>query len=311
MDNKLYENYINILRHELIVAMGCTEPIAIAYAGAKARAVLGKMPERVLVRCSGNIIKNVKGVIVPQSGGKRGIDIAALLGITGGDPEKKLDVLSAVTPEDLKKANEMLDAGCCHCKLAEGVENLYIDLTVYAGNEYAEVEISGFHTNITKIEKNGKIQLKKTITEINSEKKIDKSELTVQDILAFADCVKIEDIQDILETQINCNRAISEEGLKNLWGANVGKVIIGASTENDLKALACARAAAGSDARMAGCSLPVVINSGSGNQGITVTMPIVTFAEAYRIDHEKMLRALCFANLLSLHQKYYIGNLSA
>lgn len=311
MEKRVYDSYIQILKQELILAMGCTEPIAIAYAGAKARSILGKMPERCTVRCSGNIIKNVKGVVVPQSNGKRGIDVAATLGIVGGDAEQVLDVLSCVRAGDVAEMNQLLARGFCKCELQEGTDNLYIDLTVWAGEEYAQVIISDYHTNIIRVEKNGQIILQEEPHSSKSEAFPNKALLNLKDILAFGDCVKMEDVQSIIERQITCNRAISEEGLKNSWGAQVGRTLLQMSPMEDLKVLSCAVAAAGSDARMAGCALPVVINSGSGNQGITITMPILAHADRYHVDHETVCRALCVANLISVHQKQYIGSLSA
>jgi len=311
MEKRVYDSYVNILNHELIVALGCTEPIAIAYAGAKARAVLGKMPDRCTVRCSGNIIKNVKGVVVPQSSGKRGIDVAATLGIVGGDADRVLDVLAGVQPEDVAAMDRLLEQGFCKCELQEGVANLYIALTVYAGEEYALVEISDYHTNITRIEKNGQVLLEQSGQSQGEGDLPDKALLNLKDILEFGSCVRMEDVQSVIERQISCNRAISDEGLNHPWGAQVGRTLMKTAGSDDLKVFSCAAAAAGSDARMAGCALPVVINSGSGNQGITVTMPILSYAEKYHVGHEMVCRALCVANLISVHQKRYIGSLSA
>ncbi len=311
MEQTLYNNYLAILKKELIVAMGCTEPIAIAYAGAKARSILGKEPEHCVVRCSGNIIKNVKGVIVPNSNGRRGIDVAAALGIVGGDAERELDVLTTVKPDDLAKAEELLANGFCRCELKENVDNLYIDLTLTAGAETAEVEISNYHTNISRIVKNGEVLYQNDAVKKTDAQIIDKSCLNLKDILAFGDCVRIDDVREILDRQIICNRDISEEGLRNAWGAQVGRTLRQTADGDDIKVQACAAAAAGSDARMAGCALPVVINSGSGNQGITITMPILVFAQKNKIDQETLYRSLCVANLIAVHQKRYIGNLSA
>lgn len=311
MEKTLYDNYLAILKNELIVAMGCTEPIAIAFAGAKARSVLGREPESCIVSCSGNMIKNVKGVIVPQSGGKRGIDVAAALGIVGGAAERKLDVLATVTPEDREKAEKLLENGFCRCELKEDVDNLYIDLKLFAAGESAEVEISNYHTNITRIVKNGVIIFENDVKKNETGSTPDKMCLNLKNILKFGDCVKMSDVQEMLDSEITFNRAISEEGLRGQWGAQVGRTILQSADRDSIKAQACAAAAAGSDARMAGCALPVVINSGSGNQGITITMPILTFAEKNNIPKEKMYRALCVANLIAIHQKKYIGNLSA
>lgn len=312
MDRKLYENHLAILKNELIVALGCTEPIAIAYGAAKAREVLGQMPAHCLVRCSGNIIKNVKGVVVPMSQGMRGMDVAAALGIVGGDASQELAVLESVTDADVDTVRHLLAEDFCTCELAEGVENLYILIEVTAPGHTAQVEIRDYHNNITKIVKDGAVLY--SAAQQKDDKRAEKGDkflLSLHNILEFADCVKMEDIKDIIGRQIAYNTAISEEGLKDPWGAQVGRTLVENGAQDDIKAMAAAAAAAGSDARMSGCSMPVVINSGSGNQGITVTMPVVAYAKKYGIAEEKMYAALCVANLISIHQKKYIGSLSA
>lgn len=311
MDKQIYENYAAILNNELVVALGCTEPIAIAYAGAKAREVLGKMPERIEVSCSGNIVKNVKGVTVPNSGGLKGIHVAAVLGTVGGDAGKKLAVLETVTAQDVSRTKELLNVNFCNCDLIENVENLYIIVRAFSGDEYAAVEIKDYHSNITKVLKNGVIQFEKEENEKEAESFPDKKLLNVKDILRFAKEVDIKDVEEVLSRQISYNSAIAEEGLKNPYGAEVGRTLISDFDKNNVKLLAKAYAAAGSDARMSGCPLPVVINSGSGNQGITVTMPVVKYAEALQVSKEELYRALVVSNLISLHQKRYIGSLSA
>ena len=310
MDKKVYNTYTALLNSELKMATGCTEPIAIAYAGARLRQVLGEIPEHCTVYCSGNIVKNVFAVTVPNSGGAKGIDTAALLGIIGGDADSVLDVLHAVTPEDIELMNKLLADKICDCELVEGVENLYVRIEARAGENTALVEIKDYHSNITRIEKNGEVLL--SAEEAGSEATaIDKTLLNVHDIFEYANTVELSDIKDVLLNQIKCNSAIAEEGLKNPWGSQVGRTIyehdLGKSVWNKARAYA----AAGSDARMNGCPMPVVINSGSGNQGMTVSLPIYVYAEALGIDEEKMLRALALANLISLHQKRYIGSLSA
>ena len=312
MDQKLYQNHLAILKSELIVALGCTEPIAIAFAAAKAREALGQMPEHCVVRCSGNIIKNVKGVVVPKSQGMRGMDAAAALGIVGGDASQELAVLESVKDEDVETVRRLLAQDFCTCKLVEGVENLYILISVSAEVHSAEVEIKDYHNNITKVVKDGAVLYSKDEqSETENVKKGDKTLLNLKNILEFADCVRMEDIEETIGRQIAYNTAISEEGLKDPWGAQVGRTLVENSREEDIKVIAAAAAAAGSDARMSGCSLPVVINSGSGNQGITITMPVVAYARRYQIAKEKMYAALCVANLVSIHQKKYIGSLSA
>ncbi|HIU78817.1 MAG TPA: serine dehydratase subunit alpha family protein [Candidatus Avilachnospira avicola] len=310
MEKTLYDNYVNILKHELIPALGCTEPIAIAYASAKARQVLGNMPDRIEMNLSGNIIKNVKGVTVPNSGGLKGMEVAAVLGAVGGNADVALEVLESVKPEDIELTKKLVAEGICSCELAEGVANLYVEAKAIKGEHYAKVTIVDHHTNITKIEKDGEMLVDRKSEDENADAGIDRSKLTLKDIIDFANEVKIDDVREVLSRQLTMNRAISQEGLDNPWGAQVGKTLL-SSRGNDVVTRACARAAAGSDARMSGCSLPVVINSGSGNQGITVSMPVLTYAEEWNISEDKLYRALCVSNLVSVHIKYYIGSLSA
>ncbi len=310
MDSALYENYLNILKHELVPALGCTEPIAIAYASAKARQVLGEFPDSLEMSCSGNIIKNVKGVTVPNSGGMKGIDVAAVLGVVGGNADKALEVLENITPEHIQKTRELVEKQICTCSLVEGVANLYIAAKVIKGEHFAEVTIVNHHTNITKIVKDGEVLLEQPVEAEAEEAGIDKSKLTVKDILDFANCVKIEDIKETLERQISMNTAISQEGLDNNYGAQIGKTLMHVWGKG-ITTRACARAAAGSDARMGGCSMPVVINSGSGNQGMTVSLPVIAYAEEWEVTREKLYRSLVVSNLIAIHQKYYIGSLSA
>ena len=309
MDSALYANYLNILKQELVPALGCTEPIAIAYAAAKARQVLGEFPEHVEMHLSGNIIKNVKGVTVPNSGGLKGIDVAAVLGIVGGNADRALEVLSEVTPEDIARTRKLIAQKVCSCTLVEGVDNLFITAIVTSGEHTASVTIEHQHTNITRIEKDGEVILDNPYQSAVTAT-VDKSLLTVKDILDFADQVRMEDIQPTIDRQIKMNSAIAQEGLDNNYGAQIGKTLMhvwgkGVTTR------ACARAAAGSDARMGGCSMPVVINSGSGNQGMTVSLPVIVFADEWEVSHEKLCRSLVVSNLIAIHQKYYIGSLSA
>ncbi|MHC1745706.1 MAG: serine dehydratase subunit alpha family protein [Negativicutes bacterium] len=308
MDKVQYDNYITILKGELITAMGCTEPIAIAFTAAKAREVLGQIPERMVIRCSGNIIKNVKGVVVPNSGGQKGVEVAAILGVVAGKSELELEVISQVKQEDIDKTKTLYSQGICSCELEEGAENLFIRAELIAGQETAAVEVRTKHNHIARIEKNGQVIFEQPDIAIGESG--DKSKLNIEDILDFANEVKLDDIREIISRQIKYNSAISEEGLTNKWGAQVGQTFLKFGS-NDVRIRARAAAAAGSDARMNGCALPVVINSGSGNQGITCTMPVVVYAEEMRVDEETLYRALVLTNLLSLHQKRYIGNLSA
>jgi len=308
MNSKQYSNYIVILKKELIPAMGCTEPIAIAYAAAKARQILGKMPERMVAVCSGNIIKNVKGVCVPNADGQKGVEVAAILGALAGDPNRELQVISQVPAGTAQKVRKLVAEKLCTTQLAAGVENLYVRIEVYADEESAAVEIKTKHNHISRIEKNGETLM--AAKEVASAYSGDRSQLNLKDIIEFANKVKMEDIENLIGRQIECNSAISEEGMSGRYGASVGKIVADHSN-GDLVMLAAARAAAGSDARMNGCALPVVINSGSGNQGITCTMPVLTYAEAMRATKEQTYRALVLTNLISIHQKRFIGDLSA
>ena len=298
MDKKQYDNYVKILRSELIPAMGCTEPIAIAYAAAKARQVLGAMPEKMVARCSGNIIKNVKGVNVPNAGGQKGVQVAAILGALAGDPELELEVISQVPEEAVEEVRRLNKARICTCELEEGVENLFIRI----------VEIKTKHNHISRMEKNGEVLL--VAEDIVTANSGDKSQLNLKDIIEFAETCDLADVDDLITKQIEYNTAISNEGLANGWGTEVGRILM-ESGSGSVSTRASARAAAGSDARMNGCALPVVINAGSGNQGITCTMPVVTYAEELGVSTEKLHRAMVLTNLVALHQKRYIGNLSA
>lgn len=309
MNKELYLNYINILKEELVPALGCTEPIAIAFAGAKMRDLIGDIPNSITVKCSGNIIKNVKGVTVPNSGGLKGIDVAATLGLIGGDYNKNLEVLSTVKKEDIEKTKELINNGFCKCELIEGEENLQIIIeTEYKGGYYS-VEIKNAHTNITKITKNGKI-IFQSDDSYKTKNFADRESLKIKDILDFANEVKIEDIEEIIDRQIDMNTAISKEGMKNEYGASIGKTLL-KYYGNDIRNRAKAKASAGSDARMGGCAMPVVTNSGSGNQGITVSVPVIEYAKELNVDEEKLYRALVLSNLVAILQKKHIGKLSA
>lgn len=311
LTKEVHENYVSILKNELIEALGCTEPIAIAYAAAKAKAVLGKQPERMEVGCSGNIVKNVKGVVVPNTGGLIGIAAAAVAGVVGGDADKELQVLESVKSQDHDEIRKLLKEDYCSVYHLKGVENLYIEAKVFADEESAEVCIKDSHTNIIKIVKNGEILFQKEEGEENEQESAgDTSLLNVKDIVEFAETVDLEELRGLLTSQIEMNTAISEEGLRNDYGVSVGKTLL-KYYGNDVKIRAKAKAAAGSDARMSGCSLPVVINSGSGNQGITVSVPVIEYARELKVSEEKLFRALIISNLISIHQKSLIGKLSA
>lgn len=315
MNRKIYNEYVTILESELVPALGCTEPIALAYAAAKAKEVLGKMLDHITMRCSGNIIKNVKGVKVPNSGGMKGVEAAAVLGITGGDPSQALEVLEHVTDREIDEAEKLLKAGFCDCVLKDDVANLYIEAyAVCKKTEKSEalVVIEDEHTNITHIEKDGQVLFHKEKKEYcqEREKTPDKSLLNLEDIITFANEVQITDVEKVLGRQIKYNTRIAEEGLRNPWGAQVGRVVLEEFGE-DVKWRAVAKASAGSDARMSGCALPVIINSGSGNQGMTCSLPVIEFGKELKKSKEEIYRALCVSNLVALNQKKYIGSLSA
>ena len=315
MERSLQEAYSRILKKELVSAMGCTEPIAIAYAAAKCREILGCLPDSCHVRCSGNIVKNVMGVTVPNSGGLKGIDVAATLGILGGDANRDLEVLQSVTEAHIQQAKNLLAQGFCTCALEQGVENLYILIRLTAGSEEAVVEIRNYHKNITRIEKNGEVlyQQERSCTEIVVKDDPDKALLNIADILEFASDPGEETLA-LMEHQLRYNLAIAREGMDHRYGAQVGRTLLRGIKQlspTTARSAAKAYAAAGSDARMNGCAMPVVINSGSGNQGLTVSLPVKIFADAYGVSKDRMLRSLVVSNLIAIHQKQYIGSLSA
>jgi len=310
MQREIYESYIKILKEELLTAMGCTEPIAVAYAAALARSALGSLPERVEIAVSGNILKNVKSVIVPNTCGLKGVKAATAAGIIAGKPENKLQVLAELTDEDIKAVSQYLKKAEFTVKQAQNGCVFDIAVKVFAGNDSAFVRIEGHHTNVVTVERNGeKLVDGKVLKDIESNL-TDRSVLNVKDIIDFADCVEIADIEEIISRQIELNSAIAEEGLKNDYGARVGKILLkafGESVHNRAKATA----AAGSDARMNGCNLPVVIVSGSGNQGMTASLPVAVYAKHMNVTREKMLRAVALSDLITVHLKTGIGRLSA
>lgn len=309
-NNVKYGAYVSILEEELVPAMGCTEPIALAYAAATARNILGELPDRVLVEASGSIIKNVKSVIVPNTNHLKGIPAAAAAGIVAGKPEKELEVIAEVTEAQAKEVKEFLDRTEIQVKHIDQGITFDIIVTLYKGDSYVKVRIANYHTNIVLIEKNGEI-LKEVAVEGEKEEGLtDRSLLNMKDIFDFAETVDIEDIRGVLERQIQYNMTIAEEGIKGDYGANVGTVLLNMD-EQSLFVKTKAMAAAGSDARMNGCELPVIINSGSGNQGITASVPVVVYAREKGLSEEKMYRALALSNLTAIHQKTPIGRLSA
>ena len=306
-----YQDYINVLKEELIPAMGCTEPIAIAYAGAIAREHLGCLPERVEIEVSGNIIKNVKSVIVPNTGGLRGIEVAAAAGIVAGDAAKELKVISEVSTEAVAVIHKFLESTPITVNFSDSKKIFDIMITVYGNGHSAYVRICEFHTNIVEIREDDKYVLQKDIAVEDSLGFTDRGFMNVQEIIEFADTARIEDVKDILDLQIECNVNISEEGLAGDYGANIGKVLLKTYGTDDVKIRAKAKAAAGSDARMNGCELPVVINSGSGNQGMTASIPVIEYAKELGVSDEKRYRALLVSNLITIHLKSGIGRLSA
>ena len=306
-----YQDYINVLKEELIPAMGCTEPIAIAYAGAIAREHLGCLPERVEIEVSGNIIKNVKSVIVPNTGGLRGIEVAAAAGIVAGDAAKELKVISEVSTEAVAVIHKFLESTPITVIFSDSKKIFDIMITVYGNGHSAYVRICEFHTNIVEIREDDKYVLQKDIAVEDSLGFTDRGFMNVQEIIEFADTARIEDVKDILDLQIECNVNISEEGLAGDYGANIGKVLLKTYGTDDVKIRAKAKAAAGSDARMNGCEMPVVINSGSGNQGITASIPVIEYAKELGVSDEKRYRALLVSNLITIHLKSGIGRLSA
>lgn len=305
-----YQTYVQILKEELVPAMGCTEPIALAYCAAKAREVLGCLPERCVVEASGNIVKNVKSVIVPNTGGLKGIEAAAAAGIVAGDAGKILEVISGVTEEQKGEIREFLSRAEIRVEPLETDEILDMIVTLYKGESTSRVRISNYHTNIVLIEKNGQVVYERGVMAAKEAQMADRSLLNVEDIYDFAKTADLEDVKDIIGRQIAYNSAISEEGLKNNWGANVGSVLLKAYGD-DVQVRARAAAAAGSDARMSGCEMPVIINSGSGNQGMTASLPVIEYAKELGSSEEELYRALLLSNLLTIHQKTGIGRLSA
>ena len=306
-----YQDYINVLKEELIPAMGCTEPIAIAYAGAIAREHLGCLPERVEIEVSGNIIKNVKSVIVPNTGGLRGIEVAAAAGIVVGDAAKELKVISEVSTEAVSAIHKFLETTPITVNFSDSKKIFDIMITVYGNGHSAYVRICEFHTNVVEIREDAKYVLQKDVALEDSLDFTDRGFMNVQEIIEFADTARIEDVKDILDLQIECNVNISEEGLAGDYGANIGKVLLKTYGTDDVKIRAKAKAAAGSDARMNGCEMPVVINSGSGNQGITASIPVIEYAKELGVSDEKRYRALLVSNLITIHLKSGIGRLSA
>lgn len=306
-----YANYLAILKEELVPSVGCTEPACLALAGAKLRDVLGTIPETVVAKLSGNLIKNTKSVVIPYSNGLKGIQAAVWLGILGGRSELGLAVLSSVRDHHIASAKELLaKPELFSIQLLESPSKLHLILVGRAGNQQALVEICHTHTNFVRLELNGEVLLKTDVQFDKAESITDRWQLNVRDILTFADQVQLTDLEPILRPQIEYNLAISQQGLECCYGSSVGQILLQHFGDH-LANRARASAAAASDARMDGCQLPVIINSGSGNQGITASIPVIVYAHHFDLPEEKLLRGLAVSNLVAIHQKTGVGRLSA
>ena len=310
MDRATMDAYTRILREELVCAMGCTEPIAIAYAAALARETLGRLPDAVDLSVSPNIIKNVKSVVVPHTGGLKGMRAAASAGIIAGDAAAELEVLAKISPDDLPAISAFLESASFSLEPTSGEPVLDIRIRVEAAGHSAFVRIAGAHTNVVRVERDGEALVDRPVEQAGGGEQTDRSVLSIEGIVEYADTVALDDVAEVLERQISCNTAIADAGFTEHWGAGIGRVLMdayGGTVHNRAKAAA----AAGSDARMSGCELPVVINSGSGNQGITASLPVIVFAREMGVSHELLLRALVVSNLTTIHLKTGIGRLSA
>lgn len=314
MDTTTYANHVAILQEELVCALGCTEPIAVAYAAALARTALGTMPEHLTVSCSGNVVKNVKSVTVPNSGGMRGIRAAALLGMLGGDESRALEVLEAVNDQHRAKVPVLKKNNVCTVELVEGVPNLYVRAVATAGGHTATACIKDRHTNVVELMCDDKSV---SLASVHATKQVETDEaedprksLSLSSIWEFAHELDLADVDELITRQVETNQAISREGLSGNWGANIGRTLL-KSRGTDITCKARASAAAGSDARMSGCNMPVVICCGSGNQGITCSMPVLEYAHELWASHEDLVRAVVLSDLTAIHVKYYIGELSA
>lgn len=319
MDQHAYTTHLQILTEELVCALGCTEPIAVAYVAALARAALGREPEHLSVTCSGNIIKNVKSVTVPNSGEQHGIEVAATLGAVGGDETRALEVLESVNDEDRARCRDLVASGYCDVRLAEGVPSLYVRVVATARGHEAVACVEERHTNVVELTFDGMPTSAHAITSQNcdgprdvtaSDKKDSRGELGLRSIWEFAHDASLADIRPLVSRQIDLNEAIAVEGLSGRWGANIGRTLL-QTRPNDITCRVRALAAAGSDARMSGCPLPVVICCGSGNQGITCSQPVVEWGRELGLPKNKIVRAVAFSDLVAVHVKHFIGELSA
>ena len=305
-----YQAYIQILKEELIPAMGCTEPIALAYAAAVARKTLGEMPDKVVVEASGSIIKNVKSVIVPNTGHLKGINAAAAAGIVAGDPDKQLEVIATVSQEQIRQMKQFMEEVPIQVVHMEDGCTFDIIVTLTRGTDTSMVRIANYHTNVVHIEKNGEVLKDIPVNGEEEEGLTDRSLLDMEHIWDFIHTVDVNDIREVLERQKTYNMAIAREGMRGKYGSNIGALLLDMNG-NDVRTRARAMAAAGSDARMNGCELPVIINSGSGNQGITASVPVIVYATELGVDEDTMYRAMALSDLTTIHQKTPIGRLSA
>lgn len=310
LDRKVYQAYLDVLKQELVPATGCTEPIAIAYAGAIARKTLGQVPEQVELIVSGNIIKNVKSVVIPHSNGRKGLEAAVAAGIICGRPELELDVLSQTSPEDLQQLDAFLAGNRVQVRPSQAECPFDIQVKLTAGQDNAYVRIIGSHSNVVQVQKNGQPLVDHPFSTQGVSADENHRLLNVKDIVTFADTVDLDEIRPILQRQIDDNMAIAQAGLTQNYGANIGKILL-RSYGNSVHNRAKAWAAAGSDARMNGCEMPVIINSGSGNQGITASVPVIVYAKECDVSQEQLYRALVVSNLTAIHLKTGIGSLSA
>ena len=310
MEQRVYDSYVDILKEELVPAMGCTEPIAVAYAAALARDTLGRMPEKAELTVSGNIFKNVKSVVVPNTGGRKGLRVAVAAGLCFGKAEKELEVISDGSEDELRMLDSYLETADITMKQAESNQPFDLAVLLTAGEDTAYVHIVSHHTNVVCIRKNDVVLFEKPFSDEIVQPPENRSLLTVEKIVEFAECVRLEDVLPTLQRQIDYNMAIAKEGLEGNYGAGIGRILL-RSYGNSVHNRARAWASAGSDARMDGCELPVVINSGSGNQGITSSVPVIIYAQDLGVSQETMLRALVISNLITIHLKTGIGSLSA
>ncbi|MEG0276955.1 MAG: L-serine ammonia-lyase, iron-sulfur-dependent, subunit alpha [Coprobacillus sp.] len=310
MEDKLYQTYIQILKEELVPAMGCTEPIAIAYCARKCYEILADEITKIDIYVSGNIIKNVKSVIVPNTDGLKGIEASVTAGIVAGDSSKVLEVISEVNSIQKTEMRAFMNRIPMKVIPYDSEYVLDIKIHIFGKTHEAIVEIAGFHTNIIFEQRDNQVIYQSGVVNSKDDSLADRQLLSVKDIYEFASCVKIDDVKDILQRQIDYNLKIAEIGLVNDYGANIGRVLLN-SYGDDIMVKVKAYAAAGSDARMSGCELPVVINSGSGNQGMTTSIPVIVYAKEKQLDQDKLYRALIISNLCTIHQKTGIGRLSA